>query len=177
MGDKRRTISQADRAQFLLILAQKGNVSLAARGTEHTRNGWMKLYKRGCGFRERRYEDLTDPERHDLAFADEFDEALEVATDLLEAEARRRAEEGTEEPVGWFKGEPGGYVQRYSDTLMSQLLKAHRPEKYNRDRMELTGADGGPIQHDSIDYSNLSDEDLETLDRIRRKAKGESAGD
>lgn len=64
------------------------------------------------------------------AFARAWDSALEVATDALEAEARRRAIQGVSEPVGWYQGKPGGKVRRYSDTLLIFLLKAHRPEKF-----------------------------------------------
>ncbi len=34
--------------------------------------------------------------------------AKEDAADTLEAEACRRAVEGVEKPVGWYKGKPGG---------------------------------------------------------------------
>lgn len=46
-----------------------------------------------------------------------------------------------------------------------------------RDRMEVTGKDGGPIEHDHrIDLSRLTHEELEQLDSIVRKAS-ESPGD
>ena len=77
-------------------------------------------------------------------FADRWDEAVEIATDSLEMEARRRALEGVQEPV-YFKGEVVGHVQRYSDSLIQFLLRAHRPRKY-RENVELTGPGGGPIQ-------------------------------
>lgn len=38
-------------------------------------------------------------------------------------------------------------MKKYSDTLAIFLLKAHDPAKYRENsRMELTGADGGPVQ-------------------------------
>lgn len=38
-------------------------------------------------------------------------------------------------------------MRKYSDTLAIFLLKAHAPEKYRENtRMELTGANGGPVQ-------------------------------
>ena len=49
---------------------------------------------------------------------------------FAEVEARRRAVEGVEEPVGWFQGTPGGTVRKYSDTLLIFLLKGARPHKY-----------------------------------------------
>lgn len=64
----------------------------------------------------------------------EFQEALRLAeqmgADLLEAEAVRRAHDGVEEPVGWYRGQAGGTVRRYSDTLLIFLLKGAKPEKY-----------------------------------------------
>ncbi|MGH7056864.1 MAG: hypothetical protein ACREFZ_03135 [Acetobacteraceae bacterium] len=61
---------------------------------------------------------------------------MEVAVDALEAEARRRALEGVATAVVY-----GGRVvldnagapltiRRYSDALLTLLLRAHRPEKY-----------------------------------------------
>jgi hypothetical protein len=61
-----------------------------------------------------------------------------MACDILEAEAHRRAVEGVEKPVGWYKGRPGGYVREYSDVLLIFLLKGLRPEKY-KDRLEKRG--------------------------------------
>ena len=66
--------------------------------------------------------------RDDPEFAAEWAEALESATDDLEAEARRRAMDS-------------------SDTLMIFLLKAHRPDKYREKvHAEITGKDGGPVE-------------------------------
>ena len=58
-----------------------------------------------------------------------------MAGDILEAEAHRRAVEGVEEPVGWYKGQAGGTVRRYSDVLLMFLLKGVLPERY-KDRIE-----------------------------------------
>lgn len=63
-------------------------------------------------------------------FAELWEEAIEAAADRLEAEAWRRAHEGDDKPIGFYKGEPGAYVKEYSDTLMIFLLKGMRPEKY-----------------------------------------------
>lgn len=64
--------------------------------------------------------------------------AVERGADVLEAEARRRALEGVEEPVGWYQGTAGGVVTKYSDTLLIFLLKAARPEKF-RDNLRVEG--------------------------------------
>ena len=61
--------------------------------------------------------------------------------------------EGWEEPVGWYKGEAGGTVRRFSDTLLIFLLKGAAPEKY-RERLEVRGALG------KIDFGRMIDEQL-----------------
>jgi hypothetical protein len=85
--------------------------------------------------------DVSTP-RHwrktDPAFAELFEVAKEVAADVMEAEAARRATEGVLTPAGWYKGKPGGYVREMSDTLLIFLLKGARAEKY-RERVEVTG--------------------------------------
>lgn len=65
----------------------------------------------------------------DPAFARAWDEALDEATDALEAEARRRALEGFEVPV-FYKGEECGIIRKYSDGLLMLLLKAYRPGRF-----------------------------------------------
>ena len=64
-----------------------------------------------------------------VTFADEWDDALEDACDILEAEAWKRA------------------IEEQSDRLLMFLLKAHRPDKFKeRTQTELTGEGGGPIE-------------------------------
>ena len=71
---------------------------------------------------------------------------MQIGISALEDEAHRRAFEGVPEPV-FHQGVECGSVRKYSDTLAIFLLKAHRPEKYRENsRMELTGANGGPLQ-------------------------------
>jgi hypothetical protein len=76
----------------------------------------------------------------DEAFRSAEAMAKEMAADRLEEEAWRRAVEGVEEPVGFYRGEPGAYVRRHSDTLLIFLLKGLRPEQY-RERYEHSGGD------------------------------------
>jgi hypothetical protein len=80
----------------------------------------------------------------DADFARACDEAVDMAADKLEAEARRRALDGTEEPV-YQGGLLVGTKRVYSDSLMVLLLKGRR-KKVFADRTELTGADGGPAR-------------------------------
>ncbi len=95
-----------------------------------------------------------------LEYREAFELAKECAADVLEAAAYRRAVTGWDEPVGWYRGEAGGMVRKYSDVLLIFLLKGIRPEKY-RDRMEVRGAFA------NLDVSQLPD------DLVHRLAQGE----
>ena len=57
-------------------------------------------------------------------FAEQWDEAIERATDLLEGEARRRAAVGVQEPE-YYKGAVVGHKVRYSDNLLMFLALVH----------------------------------------------------
>lgn len=110
------------------MLAEGGNVTLAARAAGIERS---TAYDRRNG---------------NEAFAALWDDAMDQAGDLLEAEARRRAYEGWNEPVyGRLAGKDAGegeigVVRKYSDTLMQTLLKGAKPEKYReRQQIEHTG--------------------------------------
>lgn len=109
-------------------------------------------------------------------FANDWDNALEDATDQLEAEARRRALQGVDEPVVyqgqltpvWERDSAGeillvdgkprqlmvnGHLQwltlnKRSDGLLQFLLKGLR-KKYGTDTTEISGPGGAPIQMDS----------------------------
>ena len=84
------------------------------------------------------------PWAEDEEFQDAWRKAKAMAVEFLEAEAIRRAYDGVDEPVGWFKGEAGGVIRRYSDTLLIFLLKGAKPEKY-RDTMKVTPEDAETI--------------------------------
>ena len=132
-GISQRTTDHA-RETFLHTLRDTANVSAAARAASVNRR---TVY---CWRDE-------NPE-----FAADWDEALEEATDTLEAEARRRALDGVAKPV-FYQGEECGTVQEYSDTLMTLLLKAHRPEKFKeRTASELTGPAGAPLSFPPMEF-------------------------
>ena len=95
-------------------------------------------------------------------FAAQWDEALEEGTDLLDAEARRRAVTGIDKPV-YYKGEVVGSITKYSDRLLMFLLRAHRPQVFR---------DGGKVKHTGATDVGI-DKDieksvLEKLDRLKR---------
>lgn len=120
------------RELFLAAYAGSGNISHSARAAGVDRGTHYKW--------------LADP-----AYAEAFKQADAQAGDILEAEARRRAVDGVDEPVGWYKGEPGGMVRRYSDTLLIFLLKGRKPDVFgDRQRLEHTGKDGAPLRVEII---------------------------
>jgi len=91
---------------------------------------------------------IYDMRNADPAFAAQWDDAIEKSVDALEQEARRRAYEGDCRKKFTSRGEPiidpetgEHYIEReYSDKLMIQLLKAHRPKKFvERQQLALEG--------------------------------------
>ena len=67
--------------------------------------------------------------RDDQTFSKAFEEAKEEVLESFEAEARRRAIEGTDEPV-YQGGKLAGTIRRFSDVLLIFMLKSLKPEKY-----------------------------------------------
>ena len=130
---KKRRPAKWEKA-FITALAEFGVVSHACAAA--------KIDRSTAYLQRKKYED----------FAEAWKEALEIAADALELEARRRAYEGVEEPVYGRGSGPNagtvkvGAIRKYSDTLMMFLLKGSRPEKF-RERFDhsLHGPDGGAI--------------------------------
>jgi DsbC/DsbD-like thiol-disulfide interchange protein len=89
----------------------------------------------------------------DTDFAKAWDAALERGTDALEDEAVRRGHEGTEKPV-YQGGKLVGTVREYSDTMLTIMLKARRPDKFK---------DRATIEHDVV--GNLA----ERLGNLRKR--------
>src|SRR5699024_7065263 len=85
----------------------------------------------------------------------------DVVYDQAEREAYRRAFEGYEKET-WYKGERFATTV-YSDKLAEFLLKAYKKEKF-ADRKEITGANGGKLE---INVVNFNESDVE--DNIRQK--------
>lgn len=87
----------------------------------------------------------------DPDFAIRWEKAKQLGAEVLEDEGVRRASEGVDEPV-FYQGGECGTIRKYSDTLLIFLLKGAMPEKYRDNaRMELTGANGGPVQLNDTD--------------------------
>ena len=80
----------------------------------------------------------------DKEFSEQWDEAIEMGTDVMEEEAMRRAVDGVPEPI-YYQGVLVGTQLKYSDKLLELMLKSRRRDKFG-DKTELTGAGGGPIE-------------------------------
>ena len=103
---------------FIEVLRETGNVTLAAQHAGQSRN------------------QVHDVRQRSKRFAAQWDNALEEATDLLEAEAWRRAVTGIDKPV-FYKGKVVASIKKYSGPLLMFLLEAHRPQKFR---------DGGKVE-------------------------------
>ena len=140
--------------QFVERLAATGNVTEAARSVGRSRSGAYRV------------------KDNDEAFSEAWDEAVGIATDALEAEARRRAVEGVQEPV-FYQGAVCGHVVRYSDRMLELLLRGHRPEVFrDRQSVEHSGKDGGPID---VRHSDARDKLAHLI--ARQTAGSDAAGD
>lgn len=125
-------MDESKRTKFLSALAKTGNVS---RSAQLARIGRSSVYAL-------RSEDQD--------FAKQWDEAIEVAGDLLEEEARRRAVTGWLKPV-FQGGVQVGTVREYSDALLILLLKAAKPAKYRENHnVEVQGSIGLPVIREII---------------------------
>ena len=126
-GQYKKIRSPKKRA-FLAAVARTGNVTIAAEIAHIARSAHYQWLE-------------ADP-----VYAAAFEDAMEQAAQRLEAEARRRAEEGVEEPV-FYKGKKCGVIRKYSDTLLIFLMKGAMPDKYKeRTSTELTGAGGKDLR-------------------------------
>lgn len=139
------TLEKGWQAKFIKRLAETANVSAAC--------------KRAKCSRQEAYRTRDE----DAEFDGAWKEALEIATEALELEARRRAEKGVLEPV-FFQGVKAGAIRRYSDTLMIFLLKAHKPEIY-RDKLDIKHSG-----HVGFTADDAAQAEKELDDFARRKA-------
>lgn len=151
---KKEALTRTERWKpvFLGALAESGNVTVATSEAGVSR---MTAY---------------NAKRNDPEFKQAWAEALSSAADLMEAEARRRAVDGVNEPVvyqgqlcgQWVNAEgetvneqtPGAKlipitIRKYSDTLLIFLMKAARPKKY-RDNAKIVvqSNHGGVVRHE-----------------------------
>ncbi len=122
--------SPEKRLAFLTVLAASCNVTKAAKAIGVSR------------------ELLYDWRDKDPEFAAAWERAVTLGVEALEDIAHVRAFDGLDKPV-YQSGVEVGKIREYSDTMAIFLLKAHKPKKYRENqRIEMTGADGGPVQID-----------------------------
>lgn len=84
--------------------------------------------------------------------SEEFDKkiktAIEIGTDYIEDEMRRRAVDGVDRPV-FQQGECVGFIREYSDSLLQAIVGGRRPHIYGKQRLEMSGPDGGAIKYET----------------------------
>ena len=91
----------------------------------------------------------------DAVFKAAWVEAYEIGADTLEDEAIRRGRDGVEKPLAHHGELTGAVVVEYSDRMLELMLKARRPSVYReRSSVEVSGPDGGPIEH-KADFSDV----------------------
>lgn len=112
---------------FLTSLASLGNVQAACAVAKVSRRG------------------VYDRRDRDEEFASRWDEAILIATASLEAEAVRRARDGTLRPV-FHSGKQVGKIREYSDTLLIFLLKARDPKFRDASKVTIAGDPASPVQ-------------------------------
>lgn len=120
---KRKPVSIATRRKrFLARLSETANVSRSARDAGMSSSALYRHRALHAGF------------------AKQWDDAIDAAMDELEDALIHRAKHGVERPV-YFGGKQVGTVRNYSDALGMFLLKAKRPEVYNRLKAPMDGAE------------------------------------
>ena len=156
-----RRAQQARKKEALLeeLIKTGGNVSLACHHLGIGRNTVYNTWLKKEDYRER------------------FEESRKTGGAYLEEEARRRAVDGVEIPIV-YQGETVGYTRKYSDSLLMFLLKGIFPEKYREThRGSREPIPDKPSEKSGHDLSLLTNEELETLDRIMAKAERKPASD
>jgi hypothetical protein len=144
----RRRLNKVSRDSYLRVLEKTGNFALA------------------CEITGIRRTVINDEIRNNREFAFDIEQAKAVSVERMEGEAYRRAVIGVQEPIFW-QGMLVDRVTKYSDSLLSKLLEAHDP-KYQK-KYRVTNV--GNVDVPGLDLSKLSNEELDTLDRILAKTK------
>jgi hypothetical protein len=140
---KTRLTTPARKEAFLASFAQHGIVSRACRDADIDRST-VYLWK-----------------EHDAAFLVRYNQALEEAKDAIREEVRRRAQDGWDEDV-YQLGKYAGTVHKYSDTLLIFHAKMLMPEYRDKQQVELTGPNGGPLQSVEVYKVRIPDNGRDT---------------
>jgi hypothetical protein len=99
--------------------------------------------------------------------------AKPFAKEMLLNEAVRRAAQGTLKPV-FYMGTVVGYVNEYSDSLMSLLLKGYFPKTFGTDRVEHGNTDDKPLAFEEVRKGDPGPDRLATATLEKLVALGEA---
>jgi len=161
---RKKSITKRRRLLFLDKLESTGSVTQAAVAGEISRRAWYDLRDR-------------DPDFWQL-----WDDAEALFMDKVEAEAIRRGVFGVNEEKPYTHFDPNGdkrtafhTVNHKSDRLIELCLKSRHPSYKPVKAIEVTTPDGSMTPTagaaNAPDYGALSDEELETLTMLQRKAR------
>ena len=100
---------------------------------ELEKHGMLNTAARAVGTTPKQVERYTE---NNDEFAEHVSQSLEIAADVLEAEARRRAVNGIEKGV-YYKGDLVATETQYSDTLLIKLLEAKRRQQFGN-KIDIT---------------------------------------
>lgn len=121
---------------FIVAFSRSGNITAAANAvglaSRQSHYDWMAADDVAADY------DAADPGSEPGPYRVAFEAARDEAADRLEMEARRRAEEGWQEPV-YQGGKLVGLKRKYSDRLLLALLEAHHPKFGKRVTHEVQG--------------------------------------
>jgi hypothetical protein len=97
----------------------------------------------------------------DKEFAQQWDEAIETALDLLHARVFQRCLEGDLEPV-YYMGVVVDYVRKFDSKLQIEMLRAYRPDRFKTPGTQVNIGTKG-------DVFVLTEEQRHELQRINRE--------
>lgn len=139
---------------------------------------FLKMYretaniKYSCAYAGVNRQTFYDWRDHDAEFAARLPDANEDANDTLEFAAHDRAVNGVVSYVvsqGKLVYGPDNkplVERKYSDSLLTLLLKARLPAKYKEQKqLEVSGPDGGPIQHVEVYKVRLPDNGRDSVEK------------
>jgi hypothetical protein len=97
----------------------------------------------------------------DKEFAEQWDEAIETALDLLHARVFQRCLEGDLEPV-YYMGVVVDYVRKFDSKLQIEMLRAYRPDRFKTPGAQVNIGTRG-------DIFVLSEDQRHELQRLNRE--------
>ena len=163
---RRKAATKRRRGLFLESLKATGSVTKASVAGECARRTWYDVRDR-------------DPE-----FGDAWDENEQAFLDQCESESIRRAVIGIEEQNPYVHVYKDGKketlfhaVMKKSDRLLELTLKSRHPLYKPTRAIELSSPDRSmtPVAG-APDYSNLDDDELQTLTHLQRKLHAGAGG-